>query len=488
MEPKTLKKQAVAAVIWKFLERGGSSVASLLVQVVMARLLAPAEFGALAIMLVFIYVGNVLVRSGLNTALVQETIVDDDDCSTVFLISFLISLVLYGAVFVAAPYIASFYGIDIIAHLRVLALLFPISALNSVQVAIVQREMAFRKNFESTMIAVILSGAVGIALAIFGAGLWSLVIQQLLYQLIACFVLFRKVSWAPHPAFNPRRAKSFFLFGYKLLLAGLIDTLYLSMADLIVGKQFGSVSLGYLSQGKKYPEALGQMIDGAVEPVMLSAISKVKTDVHTVKRATRRALKSSSFLVFPIMGLFALVAEPLIRLFLGEQWVPAVFYFQVYCFVFALIPFHTANLQTLNGIGRSDIFLRLDIASKIVGLLLLLVAVFVFKDPRAVVLSYAATGVIRTFINAFPNKRIIDYSYFEQLRDIAPSLLLAVIAGAAAWPLELAAIPDAATILMQGIIMAAVYLGLAKLLHLESLEYLLATLKEMLGSRKGRRA
>lgn len=480
----SLKNRTISSLVWKLLERGGSSVVSLIVQIVMARLLAPEQFGALAIMLVFVNVGNVIVQSGLNTALVQSPKVDDDDCSTVFWISIAISAVLYVGVFLLAPLVAGFYEMDsIVWPLRALALILVINAFNAIQIAIVQRALEFRKVFVATIVSVAISGIAGISAAFAGAGLWALVIQQLAYQLCNCTVLALQVRWRPRFVFSPTRARELFSFGWKLLVSGLLDQGYQSLSDLIIGKQFSPTSLGLVSQGKKYPQALGSMLDGAIQPVMLSAVSRVQDDVAYVKRLVRRALKTSTFLIVPCMTLFAVAAGPIVSLLLGEKWLPCVPFLQMYCAIYMLWPIHTTNLQALNGMGRSDLFLKLELIKKAYGLLNLLIMAFVFQDVYLMVGSYIITGIVSTFVNAWPNKKVIGYSYLEQIRDICPAFLLSIVAGAAALSITLLALPDIATILIQAGVMAVVYIGLAKVFKVEALSYLLATAKELLSGR-----
>ena len=477
--------QFASSVGWKILERGGASLVSLVVQIVMARLLSPEQFGALAVMLVFINLGNVFVQSGLNTALVQSPGVDDNDCSTVFWLSLGISLLLYAAVFAAAPTVARFYAMpEIIWPLRFLTLQLVINAYNSVQIAVIQRALEFRKVFRATMVSVFISGILGIGLAFLGAGLWALVIQQLIYQFTNCVVLASQVSWRPRFVFKPKRAKELFSFGWKLLVSGLLDQGYQSFADLVIGKQFSASSLGLVSQGKKYPAAVGSMLDGAIQPVMLSAVSRVQTDIDQVKRLVRRALKTSTFLIVPSMTLFAVCAEPLVRILLGEQWIPCVAFLQMYCVVYMLLPIHTTNLQALNGMGRSDLFLRLELIKKAYGLTNLLIMAFIFQDVYLMVGSYILTSVISTIINAWPNKKVIGYSYFEQVRDICPAFLLAGVSGSLAWSVRLIGMTDLVTVFLQIIVMAVSYLGFARLFRVEASSYLVSAIREIIAARK----
>lgn len=482
MDNKELKAATVSSLLWKLMERGGNAVIQLIVQIVMARLLAPEQFGALAIMLVFVNIGNVIVQSGLNTALVQAKDVQDRDYSTVFWMCSSVSVVIYLAIFLAAPSIAAFYALPyLVWPLRGIGLIVVINAYNSIQVAKVTRDLQFRKIFIATISSVVLSAFCGIAAAVSGLGLWALVIQQLVYQLTNCIVLAFEVDWKPCFCFDASRAKVFFEFGWRLLASGLLATVYQSLGNLVIGKQFSSVQLGLVSQGEKYPQAVGSMLDGAIQPVMLSAVAHVQDDLVAVKRLVRRALKTSTYLIFPAMTLFAVVALNLIPALLGEQWRSSVPFLQIYCFVYALLPIHTTNLQALNGMGRSDLFLKLEIIKKSYGLATLLICAFVLKDVKLLVLSYMLTGLISTFVNASPNKKVIGYSYGEQVRDVLPACALSLVSGAFSFAVTFFAKGSLAVVFGQIVIFMVVYLVLSALFRVETFTYILSMMKKATG-------
>ena len=212
---------------------------------------------------------------------------------------------------------------------------------------------------------------------------------------------------------------------------------------------------------------------------MLSAVSRVQEDAERVRSLARRGLKTSTYLVVPAMTLFAVAADPIVVLVLGEKWLPCVDFLRAYCFIYALLPIHTTNLQTLNGVGRSDLFLKLEVVKNVVGLVILGLAALLTRNLHAIVAGYMLTGLICTFINAFPNKRVIGYSYGAQVRDIAPAFLLSAVSAAAAWPVQVLALPPLAAIALQAVVMAAVYLGLSVLLKVEAFSYLWDTLQEI---------
>lgn len=484
-----LKRRTVSSLLWKLLERAGNQLVLLLVQIVMARLLSPQDFGFLAIMLVFVNLGNVFVQSGLGAALVQNPDVDEADCATVFWISFGMSLVMTAGIFFCAPLIAQAYGAsELVWPLRVLSLMMILSAYNSVQVAIVQRALQFKRVFVATTWSVIVSAILGIGSAVVGAGIWALVVQQVSYQSVNCLSLYCQTHWIPSLVFSKKRAVILYRFGWKILACNILNTGYLSLYDLVIGAQFSASQLGLVSQGKKYPSALGSMLDGAIQPVMMSSIARVQSDKDKAKRLMRRAMKSSTFVVFPAMTLLAVVSPALIPFLLGDQWREAVPFLQMYCFVYALLPVHSSNLSALSGMGHSGINLILEIVKKVVGLTALGIGAFVLHDVYVLVATAMLTGLFATFVNAFPNRSVIGYSYPEQIRDLCPAFALSLVSGGLAWLVGLTGLPDVAVFVLQVLVMAVAYLGISKLLHIESYDYLISTAKETIASRRGSNA
>lgn len=481
MSFNSLKQKTISSIFWKLLERGGNSTIQLLVQIVMARLLTPNEFGVLAILLVFIGIGNIISQSGLNTALVQSPNVRISDYSTVFWISLVISVFLYFVIFFCAPLIASFYSMfELVEPMRALSIVIIINSYNAVLSAIVQRKLEFKIIFRATLVSVVVSGMAGIVIALNNFGLWSLVIQQLVFYVVNGMSLFAQIRWFPSIQFDLVRAKALFSFGWKLLLAGLLDQGYQSFANLLIGKQFSASLLGVVSQGMKYPQAIGTMLDGAIQPVMLSAVARIQYDSVCVKNFVRRALKTSSYLIIPCMAFLAVSAESLVRFLLGDQWLPMVPFMQMYCFIYALLPIQTTNLQALNGLGRSDVFFKLEIIKKSYGIVFMLFAALVLQDIYAVVGAYMLSAAVSTFVNAYPVKKIVGYSYREQLADIGPAFIVAVPAIVAATIVSTFAVPVVVTILLQGVVLLTLYFGLSALFRVEEFLYIRKIVNELM--------
>jgi len=414
-------------LFWKLLERFGFSGIQFILQIVLARLLEPELYGVLSIMIIFTTLANVFIQNGFNTALIQNKDVSEEDYSSVFWVSLVIAIILYGVIFFCAPLIGMFYSIPyIVRPLRVLALILFPGSLNSIQLAKISREMDFKKVFYSNIGGVIVSGIVGIIIAYKGGGLWALVAQTLLNIVIVCIVMQFTTKLKICFVCNLQRVKVLFAYGWKLLVSSLLDTLYQDLRSLVIGKKYNSQTLGYYNRGKQFPQFIINAVNGAVQSVMLPAMSAEQDNKLRVKDMMRTSITMSAYIIFPMMAGLAAVSDSLVRIILTEKWLPCVPYMQIYCFIFAFYPIHTCNLQAINSMGRSDIFLKLEIIKKFVGLCALIVAVFCFESPIAIALTGVFTGLVSCFINAYPNKRLINYSYLQQFKDLVPSIIMSI--------------------------------------------------------------
>jgi teichuronic acid exporter len=484
MPADNLKTSVLSSLFWKSLERGGVTGVQFIVQIILARLLLPEDYGVIALIVVFIAISQTFVQSGLGTALIQRKKVTDADYSSVFYLTLGIALVFYCILFLGAPTIAAFYNQPIITPvLRVLGLTLFFGAVNTIQNAVIARNFLFRKLFVSSLGAVLLSGIVGIAMAYTGYGVWALVAQQLTSIIALCLIMWFTVKWRPKLLFSVTRVKELFSFGWKLMASGLIDTTYTNLSSLIIGKLYPASMLGYYTKGQEFPNALVSNINSSIQAVMFPAYAKNQDNRPMVKQIMRRALVTSAFLVFPAMAGLAAVAEPLIKLLLTEKWLIAVPFLQIFCAVYALWPIHTVNLQAINALGRSDVFLRLEIMKKILGVSVLAITVPI--GIYAMALGSVVTGVISTLINAYPNKLLLDYSFTEQWKDLVPALILSLVMCGAAHSVLFLGLSAWATIVLQIGVGVVVYVGLARVLGLESLTYVMNTMKEYFPGRKG---
>jgi teichuronic acid exporter len=475
---KNIKSQVLPSLFWKLLERGGTQIIQFIVQIILARLLLPEDYGIIALVVIFTSIASVFVQSGLNTALIQKKDVDKADFSSVFYLSLFIACIIYILLFFTAPFIATFYGEpQVISVFRVLSITLFFGAFNSIQNAVVARNMQFKKLFFSSTGAILVSGTVGIYMAYAGFGVWALVGQQISSQLLVTLILWFTVKWRPQLIFTIGRVKSLFSFGWKLLVSGLIDTIYRDLRSLIIGKMYNPALLGFYNRGQQFPLLIISNINGSIQSVMLPVLSSQQDNRRRVKDMMRRAIVTSSFVIFPMMVGLAVTAEPLVKILLTDKWLPCVPFLQIFCAIYALWPIHTANLQAINALGRSDIFLKLEVIKKIIGLSIL--GISVFYGVYAIALGEALFGIMATFINAYPNNKLLDYRYIEQWNDILPSLLLSLVMGGVVYSFKWLGLSALITLIIQVFIGVILYVGMAWLFKLECFSYLLNTLKEL---------
>ena len=482
MTSQHTKSNIISSLFWKLMERGAAQGIQLAVQIVLARVLAPEQFGTIAIVMVFVNLAQVFVQSGFSMALIQKKDADSEDFSSVFYLSLAVAVVSYVIIFICAPYIAKFYAMPVLEPvLRVLALNLFAGAFNSVQNAFVARNLLFKKLFMSSLGAVLISGTLGVACAYRGFGIWAIVIQQLANQAAVTAIMWFTVRWRPELMFSFTRVRELFAFGSRLLISKLIETLYRELSTLIIGRMYMSDTLGYYSRGQLFPQLVVSNIDGSIQSVMLPALSAHQDNQKRVKEMMRRAVVSSSFIVFPMMIGMAAVAEPLVRIVLTDKWLPAVPFMQIFCFLYILTPVHTANLQAINAMGRSDVFLRLEMINKSLGIVILLMSLPF--GVYAIAAGQVFAGMTASFINAWPNKELLGYSYKEQLLDILPALLISALMGAAVYMLGFLELEVWQRLAVQVICGILIYTALARLFRIESYIYLRDTIKQLVRGR-----
>jgi len=470
------KKSVITSLVWKLLERSGTQGIQFIVTIILARLLLPEEFGLIVLLTVFIAISSVFVQSGFNTALIQKKKVDEIDYSSVFYLSLGVAALLYLVLYFSSPFIANFYNEPkLVLVLRVLSITLFFGAINSIQIAIVSKNMQFKKLFSSSIGSVIVSGVIGVWMAYAGFGVWALVAQQLTSQISTTLILWFTVKWRPELVFSVNRIRVLFSFGWKLLVSSLLDTIYMNLRNLIIGKIFTPSILGYYNRGEQFPKLIVSNINGSIQSVMLPTLSSYQDDKKRVKELVRRSIVTSSFIMFPMMIGMAVIAEPLVSLILTDKWLPAVPFLQIFCASYALWPIHTANLQAINALGRSDIFLKLEVVKKVIGLIVLVISIPF--GVYAMALGVLVTGIISSFINSYPNSKLINYSFLEQWKDVIPSLLLSLIMGIIIYSIHWLETPNLLTVIIQLVVGVVVYIGLANVFKLECFTYLVATIK-----------
>lgn len=467
------KKGLVNNLAWKFAERIAAQLVTLIVSIVLARLLAPSHYGTVAIVTVFITLANIFVSDGFGSALIQKKQVDALDYSSVLYFNVAFSIVLYLILFFTAPLIAAFYGegYEILTPVfRVLGLRLILAALNSVQQAYVAKNMIFKKFFLSTLLGTILSGVVGIAMAYLGFGIWALVAQYLLSSAVTTVVLMFSLGNIYVWAFSFSRLKDLFSFGWKILCTSLLITGYQELRALIIGKLYSSESLAYYDKGKQFPNLIVGNINTSIGAVLFPTLSGKQDDLAALKGMTRKSIRFSSYIMCPVMLGMAAVAEPFVRLVLTEKWLPCVPLLQLFCIFYLFQPIHTANTQAIKATGRSGLCLKLELFRDAIQLIVLIIVMWI--SVEAIVISMAVLSALFIFVNAYPNTKILGYSYMEQMRDLLPSILMSGIMFAAVYAVGLLPLHDAILLPMQIMIGGCIYILLSIITKNKEFDYI----------------
>ena len=475
--------KVISNFIWRFAERCGAQGVSFIVSIVLARLLAPEMYGTIALVTVFITVLNVFVDSGLGNALIQKKYADEVDFSTVFYFNLAVCLVLYAAVFAVAPVIARFYNdLELVPIIRVLSLTIVISGIKNVQQAYVSRTLQFKRFFFSTLGGTIGAAIIGITMAYKGFGVWTLVIQQIFNAAVDTLILWITVKWRPKAVFSFERLKGLVSYGWKLLVSSLLDTVYNNVRQLIIGKLYSAADLAYYNEGKKFPNLIVTNINTSIDSVLLPAMAKEQDDKDRVKNMTRRSIMVSCFIMAPLMIGLACCASNIVTVVLTEKWLPCVFFLQIFCVTYMFWPIHTANLNAIKAMGRSDLFLKLEIWKKVIGMILLLSTMFISVEAMAY--SLLISTLTSMIINSWPNKKLLNYSFLEQMKDILPSIFLAVGMGVVVYLIGYLPIPTLPLLLIQVACGGVIYIMGSALLKLEPYEYLVGIIKPMIQNRR----
>lgn len=423
-----LKGKVVRGTVWALLERFSNQLVLFVVGLILARMLTPEDYGTVALLGIFTAIASVLATSGFGNALIQKKNADELDYNSVFYFSLVLSGTMYAVLFFSAPYIANFYKVDELCPiLRVTALSLVFNAINSIQNAELHRKLLFHLSFRISLISTFASAGVGIAMAYLGYGTWALVWSGITGGVTGVITRWFFIAWRPRLMFSFTALGPLFRYGWKMMVSALLDTGVNNLYGLIIGKFYSCADLAFVNKGRHPPALLMNNVNGTLATVALPALAQMQDDRHRVREAMRRMMICSSFVVFPLMAMSAVIAERAIPFLYGDQWGEAVPYMQLACFTFALWPFHTVNLQGIQAIGRSDVFLKLEIIKKVMGVSVLLIFI-----PHGVIAYMAASaficGPLGVLINAWPNRRLLDYTVGMQIKDIASIAVLSVVA------------------------------------------------------------
>lgn len=426
MDIVNIKKIAFSGMIWQFANRIGSNAIQFLTYLILARLLQPQDFGIIAIVGVFINFSNLLVNSGLGTALIQSKKVDDKDYSSVLYVSVIAASILYIVIFLAAPYIALYYQQEtLVGVLRTYSISIIFFAINGVQTSIFYRKLEFKKISILSIIPVVISGIISVIMAYSGFGVYALVAYSISSGFLSLVLFSFILKWVPKPILSLSRIKNLFSFSYKMLLANLIEETYKSIYPLIIGKIFSAKSLGYYNFGKKVPSLVTATINASVTSVAFPLFSRNQEDILRLKTMVRQSITLGNFVVFPLVTGIAAVSEFLVPLLFTAKWIPSVPYLQLFCVIYGLSHIDTYNFHAISATGKSDVFLKYQIIKKVLAVILLIITVpFGIK---VIMYGQVFLAIISIIINFKPNLKFLNYNIKEQLNDLWPYLLASLI-------------------------------------------------------------
>lgn len=474
------RKNVISNFFWRLLERCGAQVVSLVVSVILARILAPEAYGTIALITVFTNILSVFVRSGMASSLIQKNGADALDYSTVFYFNVATSILLYALMFFCAPLIASFYNSPAMTLIiRISSLSLIVGGVRNVLEANVSKRMLFKRMFFATFIGTVTGAVFGIWAAYNGYGVWALVIQHLTLEGVSTFTLWLAVRWWPRLAFSFGRLKNLFSFGWKLLVSTLIDAVYTDIRQLIIGKMYTSADLAYYNRGNQFPAIIKTNVNTSIDSVLFPTMAKAQDDNERLKSIVRRSIQTSTYIMAPLLFGLAALSEQFIALLLTEKWNACVPFLRIFCITYLFYPIQTANLNSLKAMGRSDLCLKLEAYRKILATVI--IAATIWFGPLAICVGELIATAIGQIFNVWPNKKLLQYSFWEQCKDIFPSILLAGIMAVVVWFVgKLLPLPMLPLFVLQILIGAVIYIVGSLLLRLHSFQYILDIMKSFI--------
>lgn len=482
---KNISKQLVViSLFWKSIERTSTQFINFGIQVILIRLLNPEDFGAFGIIMVFINFFSILVNGGFTTALIRKKEVNDEHYSTVFIISTIVSIILYILIFFLSPFLEVFFKInDLTIILRVLGLNLIFSALFSIQNVIIARSMLYKELFLCVLISTSISGIIGTYLAYSGFGLWSLVVQQFLSQLLLMILLWIKIKWRFVLSFSRDIADELISFGWKILTINLLNSIHDNVRNVFIGKRYSLVMLGYYEKGNMVPQVIINNVTVTIQSIMLPTFSAFQDDKPKLKELLRKSISMSAFIIFPLMIGLALIAKPLVILFFTEKWIESVPFIQIACITYLIYPVNAANIQATTSLGRSDILLKNELLIKVIGFIILICSILVFDSTLAIAYSLLISTLISTIISMYPNKVILNYRYKEQFSDLLSPILMSLVMGIFVGSVARLELNYPSQMFLQIIVGITLYVVLAIITKNDNLIYIYGSIREIIKRR-----
>ena len=428
MDEKVIKRKTVLGFFWKFAERIIAQFVSFVVSVILARLLTPDDYSTVSLVMVFFAFANVLISGGFNSALVQKKDSDNLDYSTILIFSVAISIAVYLLLFFAAPLIAALYHRDdLIKIVRIMGLSLPVTAVKSIWCSYISSRLLFKKFFMATIWGTVVSAIVGIFLAHKGYGAWALVAQNMLNTLIDTIILVISSHVNFGFRFSFERFRGLFKYGWKVLVSSIIGTLYSQTVPLFIGAKYTNEDLSFYTKGKSFPDLLSSTATYTLSAVLFPFLSKFQDEKSKLLEYTRLYIRLSSFIAFPLMlGLYA-ISNNFVLIILTSKWAPAVHYIKVFCIAMMFEMVHMGNCETIKAMGRSDIFLKMEIIKKSCYFITIALFLVCTNRPESLAYAFVVCTAIALVVNSIPNIKLIDYSIKLQMADLLPNLFISVI-------------------------------------------------------------
>lgn len=466
MTKQSLKDKTVKGLGWSAIDNVAQYAVSFLVSIILARLLSPEDYGLLGLVAIFTAVCTTIINGGFGTALIRKKEAKEDDYNTTFIVNLCMSLILYAIIFCCSPLIARFFNrYELVSLTRVSSLGMIIGALALVQQTRLTKRIDFKTQTKITIVATVTSGLIGIAMAATGFGVWALVAQSLSSQLVRTVLLWFFNKWVPKLRFSKQSFHELFGFGWKMMVSGVLDTVWKELYQVVVGKFYSPATLGQYTRAKGFSQLFSSNLTSVVQRVTYPVLSSIQDDKTRMISAYRRIIKTTMFITAVCMFALGAISEPLIYCLIGAKWHEASIYLPLICISGSLYPLHAINLNMLQVQGRSDLFLGLEIIKKIIGLAPLLVGAFVGILPMLYVNIF--TGIICYFLNSYFPGKLLGYNSWMQLKDVAPSYGIATIVALSVWFFKYLPISNWYILPIQIIVGIIVFLLLCKLTAIE---------------------
>mgnify|MGYP002624385743 CR=1 FL=1 len=471
--------------IWRSLERWGALGLSFIVSIILARILDPSVYGTIAIVTVLITILDIFLDSGFGNALIQKKDADELDYSSIFYFNVAFSALLYVLLFLLAPVLASFFDLPELTNVvRVMGISVFITGVKNIQQSYVTKHMMFKKFFFATLIGTVCAAVVGLTMAYNGFGVWALVAQYVCNNLVDTIALWILVKWRPQAKFSLQRVKLLFPFAWKLLASSVIFQGYQQLRQLLVGKFYTKSDLAYYNQGYQFPNLLSSNLNASINSIMFPAMSRVQDDKVHVRNMLSRSIKTSQFVVCPFVLGLAACADTFVKVILTDKWLPCVPYLQLFCIAFMFGQMGTANQNAHISVGRSDLKLKTEIGKTGLDLIVLIITVFI--SPLAIAIGYALSTIPRMVICAWPTKKLLNYSFVQQIKDILPNLCIGLIMAICVKLIGMIKLPTLVLFLVQILIGVVIYVGLSIITKNDSFYYIFNLIKPFFNRKKGK--